>query len=394
MPYEPAGRFDGVSYAIRDVLGPAKALEAQGHKVLKLNIGDPCKFDFEPPKALLEAYREGASDGAYSDSEGSLPARQAIAGYEASRGVDIGPEDVILTTGTSEALSLLLASVLDPGDEVLIPGPAYPPYASLPLVYAAHARAYPTYLDDGWAPDPELIRKAITERTRAIVLISPNNPTGAILPEQTLREICEIAWEREILLITDDIYWELIFGENRPVTAGALPGGPVVVLDGLSKSWLVPGWRAGWMAFRDPDDELAAIQEAVMKQARLRLCAPGPVQHAIAKALEPNASHFQPLREKLAARARLVEARLAETDALDVAPLEGAFYAFVRINELGGRTDKQWVLDLLEQEKVLTVHGSGFGEAGAGHFRMVFLPQEDVLEEALDRVIRFAESSA
>lgn len=392
MPYEPASRFEDVTYAIRDVLLPAREIERQGHEVLKLNIGDPCKFDFQPPKSLLSAYREGAGDGGYADSAGSLASRQAIATYEQARGVDVAPEDVVVTTGTSEALSLLLASVLGPGEEVLIPGPAYPPYVSLPRVFAAHARAYPSTLEEGWAPDPEVVGELITDQTRALVLISPNNPTGATIPEATVKAMCELAWEHELLLITDDIYWELSFGEERPTTAGAVAGGPVVVLDGLSKSWLVPGWRAGWMAFRDPDDELAGIQETVMKQARLRLCSPAPMQHAIAKALVPDAPHFQTVRDKLAARAQVVADRISETDALEVSAPEGAFYAFVRINDLGGRTDRRWVLDLLEQEHVLTVHGSGFGQAGAGHFRMVFLPPEDVLDDALDRIIRFAES--
>lgn len=390
MPYRPAERFDEVSYAIRDVLGPAKQLEAQGHEVLKLNIGDPCAFDFEPPAKLVEAYQQGAHDAGYSDSQGSPAARQAIARYERSRGVDVGPDDVVITTGTSEALSLLLASVLGPGDEVLIPGPAYPPYVSIPRIFAAHSVAYPSRLEDGWAPDPDGIRDRITERTRALVVISPNNPTGAIVPEQTLEEICELAWENDLLLVTDDIYWELSFGE-RPTTAGAIAGGPVVVLDGLSKSWLVPGWRAGWMAFRDPDDELTDIKETVMKQARLRLCSPAPVQTAIARALRADADHLQDVRETLERRARLVHDRVQATEALSMAEPEGAFYAFIRIEALDDLDDKTWVLELLEQEKVLVVHGSGFGDAGRGHFRMVYLAPEKTLDGALDRIVRFAE---
>ncbi|PSG96540.1 alanine aminotransferase [Thermoplasmatales archaeon SW_10_69_26] len=390
MPYEPAERFDQVSYAIRDVLGPARELEAQGHDVLKLNIGDPCAFDFEPPTKLLEAHRQGARPAGYSPSQGSRSAREAIARYERSRGVDVGAEDVVVTTGTSEALGLLLASVLDPGEEVLIPGPAYPPYVSLPLITSAQSRAYPCRMEDGWAPDPDAIRERIDEDTQALVVISPNNPTGATIPEDVLEEICEIAWEHELLLITDDIYWELSFGQ-RPTTAGAIGQGPVVVLDGLSKSWLVPGWRAGWMAFRDPDDELAGIKETVMKQARLRLCSPAPMQAAIANTLTPNADHLDDVRRRLRRRAETVYERVQSTQALSMAKPEGAFYAFVRIDDLEG-SDKDWVLDLLEEEQVLTVHGSGFGDAGTGHFRMVYLPPVDVLEDAMDRIVRFAES--
>lgn len=392
MSYRPAERFDEVTYAIRDVLGPARELEAEGHEILKLNIGDPCAFDFEPPTKLVEAYQQGAEEAGYSDSQGSQASREAIARYEQARGVDVGPEDIVVTTGTSEALNLLLASVLGPGDEVLIPGPAYPPYVSIPRIVAAKSRAYPTRLEDGWTPDPDAIRERITDQTQALVVISPNNPTGATIPEATLREICELAWEEELLLITDDIYWELSFVQ-RPPTAGAIGDGPVVVLDGLSKSWLVPGWRAGWMAFRDPDGELAGIQETVMKQARLRLCSPAPMQAAIANALRVDAPHFDEVRDTLEARARLVHDRVSGTDALSMAEPEGAFYAFIRIDDLDGRDDKAWVLDLLETEHVLTVHGSGFGEAGTGHFRMVYLAPEPVLEDAMDRIVRFAESS-
>ncbi len=388
MP-QPAERFDEVSYAIRDVLGPARELERDGHDVLKLNIGDPCAFDFQPPTKLVEAYRRGAEDAGYSNSQGSQAAREAIARYEQARSVDVAPEDVVVTTGTSEALSLLLASVLGPGDEVLIPGPAYPPYVSIPRVFAAHSVAYPTRLEDGWVPDPDAVRERVTEDTKALVVISPNNPTGAVVPEDTLEELCQIAWDNDLLLITDDIYWELSFGE-RPTTAASISDGPVVALGGLSKSWLVPGWRAGWMAFRDPDDELAGIKETVMKQARLRLCPPSPMQAAIAGALTPNAGHLSQVRARLRERAELVHERVQASDALSMAEPEGAFYAFVRIEDLDG-PDKDWVLDLLEEEKVLTVHGSGFGDAGAGHFRMVYLAPPDTLDTAMDRIVEFAE---
>ncbi|MDX1611036.1 MAG: aminotransferase class I/II-fold pyridoxal phosphate-dependent enzyme, partial [Candidatus Thermoplasmatota archaeon] len=200
MPYPPAERFAGVSYAIRDVLGPARELERQGHEVLKLNIGDPCKFDFQPPGPLLEAFRAGASDGGYGDSQGNPDAREAVAAYERARGIAVDEEDVIITTGTSEALGLLLSSVLNPGEEVLIPGPAYPPYTSLPLAFAAKAVAYPCKAEDGWAPDPEVVRAHITEKTRALVVISPNNPTGSVIPRPTMRALCELAWEHDLVM--------------------------------------------------------------------------------------------------------------------------------------------------------------------------------------------------
>lgn len=393
MRIRAARRFADVEYAIRDVLGPARALERAGHKVLRLNIGDPCRFDFEPPAELREAFVRHAGKAWYGESEGETPLREAIAVYERARGCDVRAEDVFVTAGVSEALAMLCGAVLEPGDEILIPGPTYPPYVSVPKMFGAVPVEYPSSGAEGWAPDLASVRALVTPRTKALVVISPNNPTGAVIPPRTLVGLAEIAREHGLLFVCDEIYGELWF-EERLRSAAAHTDVPLVVVNGFSKAWLVPGWRMGYMAFRDRNGELAEVKEAVLKQARLRLSAPLPQQLALADVLRPDAPHFAPLRAKIARRAKLVAERVKESPYLDVVAPQGAFYAFVQVKDLGGRTDKQWVLDLLQEEKVLTVHGSGFGRSGTGHFRVVVLPDEATLDEACARIVKFAGRSA
>jgi aspartate/methionine/tyrosine aminotransferase len=378
---------------IRDVLGPARELERQGHKVLKLNIGDPDAYDFEPPAPLAQALADAARGGRYADSEGMPDVRQAIARYEKeTRGLDLKPEDVIFTGGVSEALQFLFGALLEPGDEMLVPGPAYPQYLGVTSFYGAVPVEYPSRPENGWVPKIEDIASRITPRTKAIAVISPNNPTGTVYPKALLAQIAKLAHERNLVLISDDIYAELVFDGHVAPTLASEPG-PCIILNGFSKNWLVPGWRAGYIAFKH-DGELADIREGVLKQARSRLSASYPVQVALAKALQAHAPHIPELRRKLKERAELVVKRVAESENLSLAAPKGAFYALVGIPHNPFPTDKEWVLSLLREEKVLVVHGSGFGQSAAGHFRSVILPPPETLNEAFDRIVRFADATA
>ncbi|MHB8604213.1 MAG: aminotransferase class I/II-fold pyridoxal phosphate-dependent enzyme [Thermoplasmatota archaeon] len=388
-----AKRFDGVTSAIRDMLGPARELERKGHKVLKLNIGDPAAFDLRPPAELIEAFRAVADDTRYGDSEGEVETRDAIARYENARGVRLGRDDIVFTYGVSEGLAMVCAALLDPGDEIIVPSPAYPPYITIPLVYHGKPVQYRCDPAKGFSPDLADVERKITPRTKAICLISPNNPTGGIASRESVERLAALAASRGIPLVSDEIYSELAF-DGTPPSGAALAKGPVILMNGMSKSWVVPGWRSGYLGFRAPNGELDDAKEAVLKQARLRLSATMPVQRAFAKVLRHDAPHFKELRAKLGERAKLVTKRVAETDALSLVEPKGAFYAFPKIEKLGKRTDKQWALDLLQEEKVLVVNGSGFGDAGVGHFRIVILPPPDVLDDAMTRIIRFAEKTA
>ncbi|HEX2022882.1 MAG TPA: aminotransferase class I/II-fold pyridoxal phosphate-dependent enzyme [Candidatus Thermoplasmatota archaeon] len=416
MTAPPARRFPAASRLrhmeapIRDVLAPARELERQGHTVLKLNIGDPVAYDFVPPEPLAQALRDAAALGKYSDSEGVPDVREAIVRYERDvRGVHLKPEDVVFTAGVSEALSFLFGALLEPGDEILVPGPAYPQYLGVTSFYGAVPVEYPSRPENGWVPRIEDVAARVTPRTKAIAVITPNNPTGAVYPRETVRAIAQLARERNLVLISDDIYSELIFGDDACAPSPAQEPGPCVILNGFSKNWLVPGWRAGYVAFKH-EGELAEIREGVLKQARSRLSASYPVQVAFAKALQARAPHVPDLRRRLRERAQIVAKRVAETDALALSPPGGAFYALVGIRGLYPEqmregdaspaklwkphnafpTDKDWVLNLLKEEKVLVVHGSGFGQSAAGHFRTVILPPPDTLHEAFDRIVRFA----
>lgn len=391
--FPAASRLRYMDAPIRDVLTPARELERQGHKVLKLNIGDPDAYDFAPPEPLAAALREAATLGRYADSEGVPDVRQAIVKYEKeSRGLVLDPEDVVFTAGVSEALQFLFGAILEAGDEVLVPGPAYPQYLGVTCFYGAVPVEYPSSPANGWIPRIEDIAARITPRTRAIAVISPNNPTGAVYPKAILKAIAKLAHERNLVLISDDIYSELVFdGETAPTLA--TEPGPCIILNGFSKNWLVPGWRAGYIAFKH-DGELADIKEGVLRQARSRLSASYPIQIALANAIRAHAPHLPELRRKLRERADLVVKRVSETENLTLAAPKGAFYALVGVPHNPWSTDKEWVLNLLKEEKVLVVHGSGFGQSAAGHFRTVILPPPETLNEAFDRIIRFADKTS
>ena len=413
--FPAARRLRYMEAPIRDVLAPARELEKQGHKVLKLNIGDPDAYDFVPPAPLIGALRDAAGLGKYADSEGVPEIKEAIAKYEREvRGIHVKPEDVVFTAGVSEALSFLFGALLEPGDEILVPGPAYPQYLGVTSFYGAVPVEYPSTPQNGWVPRIEDIASRVTPRTKAIAVITPNNPTGAVYPKETIRAIAKLAHERGLVLISDDIYSELVFDGDGVAPSCAHEPGPVVILNGFSKNWLVPGWRAGYVAFKHENGELAEIKEGVLKQARSRLSASYPIQVALAHALQARAPHVPELRRKLRERAELVVKRVSETPNLALAAPGGAFYALVGVRGLypeqvlegdtspkkewkahnAYATDKDWVLGLLKEEKVLVVHGSGFGQSAAGHFRTVILPPPETLNEAFDRIIRFADKAA
>jgi aspartate/methionine/tyrosine aminotransferase len=238
----------------------------------------------------------------------------------------------------------------------------------------------------------EAIARLVTPRTKALCVITPNNPTGAVYPAAVVEKIAKLAHERGLVLIADDIYTQLVFtgGRDTAPSVADYPG-PVIVMNGFSKNWLVPGWRAGYVAFKH-EGELAEIREAVLKQARSRLCAPLPAQLAIAKVLTAKPAHLPGLRQRLKERADLVAKRVAESPDLTIAKPEGAFYSLVGIKSNPFPTDKEWVLGLLHHEHALAVHGSGFGSSARNHFRMVNLPPPETLDEAMARIIRYAKN--
>ncbi len=388
-------RVGAVEYAIRDVIPYAKALEAKGREIIYLNIGDPVKYDFDTPEhvkqALVKAVEEGLNG--YSSSEGILELREAVCEKEKRvNNVEILAENVIVTNGISEAIQLVMAAIVDNGDEVLVPGPTYPPYISFVEFFGGKPVSYRTIEGDGWQPDIDDIRSKISDATRAIVVINPNNPCGAVYDEKVVKEIVDLAGERDLLLLSDEIYDRIVY-EKRFVSTSYLAGDvPVLGLNGFSKTCLMTGWRLGYMYFHEAEGKLQGLKESVVKEARIRLCCNTPVQKAGVAALTGPQDHIKMLVKKLWTRRDYALKRLSQIEGIGCAKPEGAFYLFPDVADVGTRwkTDFEFVRDVLENTGVLLVHGSGFCKTyGSGHFRAVFLPPVDVLETAFNRIDRF-----
>lgn len=377
-----------MEYAIRDLVLPARELEQQGESIIKLNIGDPVAFDFDTPehikRAMFDAILEGRNG--YGDSEGDVELRKAICEREKSKNSsDVSPENVVVTTGITEGIQLLLGAMIDGGDELLVPGPTYPPYTSVTKYYDGSPVPYRTIEEKNWRPDLDDIRAKITPRTKAILVVSPNNPTGAVYSEHDLKGICDIAGEHNLPLISDEIYDMLTFGTEHVSPSSVTKDVPMIVLNGFSKSYLVTGWRVGYAIFKDSDGFLQPLKDAFLKEARARLCASNPAQHAMVAALRGPQTHIAKMVRALRERRDYVVRRINEMEGLSVAVPEGAFYVFPRIYSGAWKSDKEFVLHVLKHGHVLFVNGSGFDSVyGAMHFRSVFLAPPEVLEKAMD----------
>lgn len=386
----PSERANNFQYAIRNVVRAAEALERKGRRVIYLNIGDPQSFGFKPPDFVIEAVNRAVSDKftGYSHSSGLLEAREAVARYATGLGSPTETKDVIVTSGASEAADLTLTALVDPGDEVLLPAPGYPIYPAIVGKLGARIRYYHLQPQDGWHPSVDEVRSLINHKTRAIVLINPSNPTGSITPDKTTRELLALAAERNLLVISDEVYRELCFG-TAPTAASVLAkesGAAVVTLESLSKTHMLSGWRIGWLRFTHPE-RMGGIADAVVKLAGGRLCSPTPAQYAVAPALENSRDYINNFLREIKIRRDLATSRIASIDGLSCVVPEAAFYLMVKTDHLGGRTDEQFALDLLEASGVLVVHGSGFGcDPADGYFRLVYLAGEQTLDAAFDGI--------
>jgi len=391
-PIPIASRLDGFTYAIRNIVAEAIKVEASGRAVHYLNIGDPVLFGFETPPHLIEAVERAMRDGqnGYTPAVGVRVAREAVSAEFAARGLAISPDRVVLTAGTSEGIELALSVIADPGDEILVPVPTYPFYTAVLTLLRARAVYYRTDPRCGWRPDLDHIVSLIGPRTRALVLVDPNNPTGAVYSRDVRQTLVDLADRHGFVLLSDEVYTDLAY--DGPVTPiGVLnPDAPVISFSSISKAWLAPGWRAGWLAVgAGPrlDEVLAAIREL----ADGRLCSTGPMQYAVAAALTGDRSHQQAFTAALRERAALTTARLNAVDGLSCVAPRAAFYAMPKVELPPGRTDEDFVLGLLRATGILCVYGSGFGTApDDGFFRIVFLPAPGQLSRLLDDMAAFA----
>ena len=382
-------RISHVEYAIRDITLHARQYEKSGRKIIYLNIGDPVKYDFPTPdhikKALIDAILNNFNY--YADSEGILELRQAIVKKESLKGLSITVEDVLVTNGISEGLDMVAASIVEPNSEILMPGPYYPPYASYVKFYGGKPIEF-RLTEDG-TPDLDDIKSKITSKARALCIINPNNPTGEVFNSKNLKQLIDVAAEHDMYIICDEIYDKLVFDREFTGIGKVAKDAAVILLNGFSKVYLMTGWRCGYICMNSDCQKLENIRSNIPKLARVRIAANLPVQKAAVAALQGPQSYIAKTVSKLKKRRDLVVKRLNEIDGISCKLPNGAFYTFPKIFLNGWKDDKDFVLDLLNKTGILTVHGSGFGELGKGHFRIVYLPNEQVLQEAMDKLSNF-----
>jgi len=392
-PFPVAQRVNRFTYAIRNIVAEAQRVEATGKRVRYLNIGDPVAFGFQTPPHLVETVERAMRDGhnGYGPSAGLAPAREAVAAENTTRGFPVSADRVFLTAGTSEGIELALTAMVDADGEVLVPMPTYPLYTAVLAKIGARARFYRTDPAHGWMPDLDHLTSLITPATRVLVVIDPNNPTGAVYSTSTRRALVELADHHGMAMLADEVYADL--GYDGPVAPiGSLdPDAPIISFSSLSKAYLAPGWRAGWMAVgRSP--RMDAVVGAIRKLADGRLCSTVPMQYAIAAALTGDRSHQTSFRAALKERAALTADALNAMPGVTCVAPAGAFYAMPQIALPPGRTDEDYVLALLRETGVLCVYGSGFGLPPAdGFLRIVFLASPAELREIYGLMAEFTD---
>ena len=393
-------KLANVLYDIRGpVLDEAKRLEAQGHRIIKLNIGNPQPFGFEtPPEILVEVVRNLPTSQGYSDSQGLVSARTAIVQHYQERGIDITDvDDVWLGNGVSELIQVALNALLDEGDEVLIPAPDYPLWTAATSLSGGKPVHYLCDESSGWMPDIEDMRSKITKRTKAIVIINPNNPTGAVYSPEVLRKIADLAVEHGLIVMADEIYDKILYDDAVHTTFAVIaPDVFTITFNGLSKAYRLAGFRSGWMVMTGPRRHATSYIEGISMLTNMRLCANVPAQHAIQTALGGR----QSIRDLVLPGGRLLEQRDAAVNTLRSIPgvscvePKGALYVFPRLDPevYPIVDDRKFVLDFLRAERVLVVQGTGFNWPTPDHLRIVTLPWAADLVEAIERLGNFLSS--
>lgn len=394
MIFTQSSKLRDVCYEIRGPV-PAEAarMEAEGHKILKLNIGNPAPFGFEAPdEILVDMIRTLPTAQGYSESKGIVSARRAVAQYYQTKGMPgMGLDDIYLGNGVSELIQMTCQALVDDGDEVLVPAPDYPLWTASIALAGGRAVHYRCDEEQQWWPDVSDIADKVTPRTKAIVVINPNNPTGAVYPEHVLREIVEVARKHGLMILADEIYDKILYDDAVHTHIAKLaPDLLTITFNGLSKAYRVAGFRAGWMALYGPKEHAASFIEGLDVLSNMRLCPNVPAQHVVATAL----GGYQSVSELLLPGGRLREQRdvafegLSAIDGVSVVKASGALYMFPRIDREMYRLedDEQFAYDLLRSKKLLVNHGTGFNYPEPDHLRLVTLPQADVLADAVDRI--------
>jgi alanine-synthesizing transaminase len=386
-----------------DLRGPvahaAKKMEEDGHRILKLNIGNPKPFGLDAPEEIIQDVILNLPDSeGYCDSKGLFSARKAVMQYCQQKGIkDVNIEDIILGNGVSELIVMSMQGLLNTNDEVLIPSPDYPLWTGAVSLAGGTPVHYHCDESSNWFPDMDDIRKKVNKNTKALVLINPNNPTGAVYPDEVLVELIEIARENNLIVFSDEIYDKILFdGATHTSTASLADDLLFITFNGLSKNYRLAGFRAGWMIISGAKHKAKDYIEGLEMLASMRLCANVPSQHAIQTSL----GGYQSINDLVAPGGRIYEQRNIAYEALNSIPgisctkPMGALYCFpkVDIKKFNIHNDERMVLDLLEQQKILIVHGTAFNWAQPDHFRVVFLPRPEDLSLALDKMGQFFSS--
>jgi alanine-synthesizing transaminase len=386
-----AARLTRFTYAIRNIVAEAQRVEASGKRVRYLNIGDPVAFGFDTPPHLIAAVGKAMRDGhnGYGPSVGLAEAREAVAAEYTSRGFPIAPDRVVMTAGTSEGIELALTAMVDLEGEVLVPMPTYPLYTAVLAKLGARASFYRTDPAREWMPDLDHLRSLITPATRAMVVIDPNNPTGALYSTTTRRALIDIAVQHNLAILADEVYGDLGFDGPIAPLGSLQPEAPIISFSSLSKGYMAPGWRTGWMAVGH-SPRLDGVVAAVKKLADGRLCSTVPMQYAVVAALTGDRSHLAKFRQALEERAAVTVESLRAMPGVKCVKPSAAFYAMPQIPLPPGRTDEDYVLALLRETGVLCVYGSGFGlPAAEGFLRIVFLASPDELRSIYELMAAF-----
>lgn len=396
--YRQSSKLNNVLYDIRGpILEEANRMEAMGHRILKLNIGNTAPFGFEAPDAIMmDIIRHLPVTQGYSDSRGLYSARTAIVQHYQNRGIlDLEPNDVYLGNGVSELIPMTLQALCETDDEILVPMPDYPLWTASVALSGGKPVHYLCDEENNWYPDLEDIKSKITSRTKGIVVINPNNPTGSVYPRHILQQIVDVAREHELVVFTDEIYEKIIYDGAEAINLATLTGDDVLCLtfSGLSKAYRVCGYRAGWVAITGPKHEAANYIEGITLLASMRLCSNVPAQHAIQTAL----GGYQSIDALVAPGGRLHEQRdvayrmLNEIDGISCNQSDGALYLFPKVDteKFNIVDDEKFMLDLLKEQKILFSHGGAFNRHKPDHFRLVFLPDVQTLTDALNRLGEF-----
>ena len=395
--FKKSSKLDNVLYDVRGpVLDEASRMEEAVSKILKLNIGNPAPFGFEAPEEVLLDMRHGLNNAqGYSESKGIFPARKAIMQYAQLKNIpDVTINDIYTGNGVSELINLCMQALLNEGDEILIPAPDYPLWTATATLAGGKAVHYICDEQAEWYPDINDIKNKITNRTKAIVIINPNNPTGALYPKEILEEIINVAREHRLIIFSDEIYDRLLFDNGKHISVASLaPDLFCVTFSGLSKSHMIAGFRIGWMILSGRKDLAKDYIEGINMLSNMRLCSNVPAQSIVQTAL----GGYQSVENYVMPGGRICEQRdyiykaLKDIPGVSAVKPKAAFYIFPKldIKKFNIHNDEQFALDFLKEKKVLIVHGKGFNWAEPDHFRIVYLPQLSVLEESIGKLASF-----